>query len=180
MPTAPAAGQGTEAKITTATIETIAYQPIPHGAQLLTQPDTQSEMDDEAWRQADAALRARGYSLGNDGNIVVTIATQLVSRLTTDRAVRDVNAAESDPRKANLFSTVGGTLLNPAPINMTDRVFRVSMTVYDRPSGHYIWRGTAERGDAAVDPSTAMRIMLPALLEHFGETASGLIIPIKG
>jgi hypothetical protein len=177
----PAVGQEAVTKTTTATIETVAYQPIPPGSRLLTQPDTQSEMDDEAWRQVDANLSARGYALGNDSNMVVTIATQLVPRLTTDRPVRDVNAEKSDPRKANLFSTEGGTLLNPNdPVNTTDRVFRVNMTVYDRPSGHYIWRGTVERGDAAVDPSTAMRVMLPALLDHFGESASGVVIPIKG
>lgn len=162
-----------------ASIETVAYQPIPPGSMLQTQPDTQSEMDDEAWRQADADLTARGYVLGNDGNLVVTVATQLVARLSADRPLGDVNAEKSDPRKANLFSSGGGTLLNPNdPINTRDRVFRVSVAVYDRGSGHYVWRGTAERGDAALDPSTALRTMLPALLDHFGETATGITIPL--
>lgn len=162
-----------------ATIESIAYQPIPPGTMLQTQPDTQSEMDDEAWRLADADLTSRGYVLGNDGNLVVTIATQLVARLSADRPVGDINAEKSDPKNAKLFSSGGGTLLNPNdPINTRDRVFRVNVTVYDRPSGHFVWRGTVERGDAALDPSTALRTMLPALLDHFGETASGVTIPL--
>lgn len=173
----PAAAQ--DPKATTATIETVAYQPIPPGAALQTQPETESQMDDDALRQVDADLAARGYALGGDGNLVVTVATQLVSRLSADQTVGEFNAKKSDPKNANLFSTEGGTLLNPnAPINTVDRVFRVNMTVYDRPSGHYIWRGTVERGDANVDPSTAMREMLPALLDHFGETTSGVTIPI--
>jgi hypothetical protein len=163
----------------TASIEAVAYQPIPPGAQLQTQPETQSQMDDDAWRQVDADLKSRGYGLGGDGDLVVTVATQLVARLSADRPLSDVNAEKSDPKKANLFSTGGGTLLNPQdPVNTTDRVFRVNMTVYDRPTGHYIWRGTAERSDAALDASTAMREMVPALLDHFGETASGVTIPL--
>ncbi|MBK8159353.1 MAG: hypothetical protein IPK59_11525 [Rhodospirillaceae bacterium] len=163
-----------------ATIETIAYQPIPPGARLLTQPETQSQMDDDAWRQVDADLGARGYAVGGDSDLVVTVATQLVSRLSADRSVSDVNAAKSDPKNAHLFSTEGGTLLNPQdPINTTDRVFRINMTVYDRPSGHFVWRGTVERSDAALDAATAMREMLPALLDHFGETATGVTIPLS-
>lgn len=172
-------GAAQETKTGTATIETIAYQPIPPGATLQTQPESESQMDNDAWRQIDADLASRGYAIGGDGNLVVTVATQLVARLSTDQSLGAVNAAKSDPKKANLFSTGGGTLLNPAdPINTTDRVFRVNMTVYDRPSGHYVWRGTAERNDAELDPSTAMRAMLPALLDHFGETASGITIPL--
>ena len=34
-----------------ARIDAVSYQPIPPGAQLETQPETQSQMDDEAWRQ---------------------------------------------------------------------------------------------------------------------------------
>lgn len=163
-----------------ATIEAVAYQPIPPGARLLTQPETQSQMDDDAWRQIDADLSARGYAVGGDSDLVVTVATQLVSRLSADRSVSDVNADKSDPKNAHLFSTEGGTLLNPQdPINTTDRVFRINMTVYDRPSGHFVWRGTVERSDAALDAATAMREMLPALLDHFGETATGVTIPLS-
>ena len=160
-----------------ASIETIAYQPIPPGARLLTQPETQSQMDDDAWRQVDADLSARGYS--GESDLVVTVATQLVSRLSADRAVSDVNADKSDPKNARLFSTEGGTLLNPQdPINTTDRVFRINLTVYDRPSGHFVWRGTVERSDASLDAAMAMREMLPALLDHFGETATGVTITL--
>lgn len=162
-----------------ARIDAIAYQPIPPGAHLETQPESQSQMDDDAWRQVDADLAGRGYSIGDDGAYVVTVATQLVARLNADRSVSEATAKKSDPKNAALFSTEGNTLLNPNdPINTTDRTFRVNLTVYERASGHYIWRGTVERADAAIDPSTAMREMLPALLDHFGETASGVEVPL--
>lgn len=162
-----------------ARIDAVAYQPIPPGAHLETQPESQSQMDDDAWRQLDADLSGRGYTLGGDGAYVVTIATQLTARLKSDQSVGAVNAERSDPKNAALFSTEGNTLLNPNdPLNTTDRTFRVNLTVYERASGHYIWRGTVERADASVDPSTAMREMLPALLDHFGETASGVEVPL--
>lgn len=162
-----------------AKIDAVAYQPIPPGAHLETQPESQSQMDDDAWRHLDTDLSGRGYTVGGDGAYVVTVATQLTSRLNTDQSVATVNAERSDPKNAALFSTEGNTLLNPnEPVNTTDRVFRVNLTVYERASGHYVWRGTVERADAAIDPATAMREMLPALLDHFGENASGVEIPL--
>ncbi|MDY0874464.1 hypothetical protein [Dongia rigui] len=173
-----AAAQETKVE-SSARIDAVAYQPIPPGAHLETQPESQSQMDDDAWRQLDADLTGRGYALGSDGAYVVTVATQLTSRLKSDQSVGTVNAERSDPKNAALFSTEGNTLLNPRdPLNTTDRTFRVNLTVYERASGHYIWRGTVERADAAIDPSTAMREMLPALLDHFGETASGVEVPL--
>lgn len=169
-----------EAKVeSSARIDAVSYQPIPPGAALQTQPETQSQMDDDAWQQVDADLKGRGYAVGGDSDLVVTVATQLVSRLNADQSVGDVNAKKRDPKNSALFSTEGGTLLNPNdPINTTDRVFRVNLTVYDRPSGHYIWRGTVERADASIDPATALREMLPALLDHFGENAEAVTVPL--
>ncbi|MBI2253369.1 MAG: hypothetical protein HYU58_01985 [Proteobacteria bacterium] len=173
-----AAAQETKAE-SSAKIDAVSYQPIPPGAHLETQPESQSQMDDDAWRQVDADLANRGYSIGGDGPYVVTVATQLTSRLNADQSVGEVTAKKSDPKNAALFSTEGNTLLNPNdPLNRTDRTFRVNLTVYERSSGHYIWRGTVERADATVDPATAMREMLPALLDHFGENAKGVEVPL--
>lgn len=153
-----------------ATIETVAYGTIPPGARLLTQPETQGEMDNAAWHQANDDLAARGYTLVGEAELVFTVATQLIDRLPSGS-----HALEEGMQ----FSTQGGTLLNPSqPINRTDRVFRVSVTVYDRASGVFVWRGTVERGSAETDPAAAMRIMLPAMLDHFGETASGVTVPL--
>ncbi len=166
-------------KASTATIEAVAYQPIPQApscrpnrkpkARWMTMPGGRS------MRICLARLCAgRRWQSGGDGGDPTGCAG--CRRICP---VSDVNARKSDPKNASLFSTGGGTLLNPAdPINTTDRVFRVNMTVYDRPTGHYVWRGTAQRGDANVDPATAMREMVPALLDHFGETTSGVTIPI--
>jgi len=127
----------------------------------------------------DADLSGRGYTIGGDGAYVLTVATQLTARIKSDQSVAVLTAKKSDPKNAALFSTEGNTLLNPNdPVNTTDRVFRVNLSVYERANGHYIWRGTVERADAAIDPATAMREMLPALLDHFGETADGVTIPL--
>lgn len=174
----PLAAQETKVE-SSARIDAISYQPIPPGAALETQADTQSQMDDDALRQVDADLKGRGYAVGGDSDLVVTVATQLVSRLNADQSAGDVAIKKSDPKNSALFSTGGGTLLNPNdPINTTDRVFRVNLTVYSRTDGHFVWRGTVQRADATVDPSTALREMLPALLDHFGETAEGVDVPL--
>ncbi|WP_374379085.1 hypothetical protein [Dongia sp.] len=172
--------QSDEKVVSSATINAVSYEPIPPGAVLETQPETQSQMDDDAWRRADSDLSGRGYTIGSEGNLVLTVATQLTSRLSADQSVGEVNAKKTDPKNAALFSTEGNTLLNPRdPVNTTDRAFRINITVYDRSTGHYIWRGSAERADASIDPATAMREMLPALLDRLGETAKDVTVPLE-
>lgn len=172
--------QTDEKVVSSAVINAVAYQPIPPGAVLETQPETQSQMDEDAWRMVDGDLGGRGYTIGSEGNLVLTVATQLTSRISADQSVGEVNAKKTDPKNAALFSTEGNTLLNPRdPVNTTDRTFRINLTVYDRSSGHYVWRGSAERADASIDPATALREMLPALLDRLGENASGVTVPLE-
>lgn len=167
-----------EAPASLAVIEAVTYAPIPPGVRLVTQPETQGEMDDSAWRQANDDLAGRGYQVGTEGNLVFTVATQLVERLGTDKTLGEL-VAGSAVSEGMQYSTNERTLLNPEePINRTDRIFRVSATVYDRQNGAFVWRGTAERSNAEIDPSTALRLMLPALLDHFGENASGVAVPM--
>jgi hypothetical protein len=161
-----------------ATIDAVTYAPIPPGARLVTQPETQGEMDDTAWRLANDDLAGRGYQVGNDGDLVFTVATQLVERLGTDKT-QDEIVSGSAVAEGMQYSTNERTLLNPAaPITHNDRIFRISATVYDRQNGAFVWRGSAERASAEIDPSTALRLMLPALLDHFGENASAVPVPM--
>ena len=164
-----------EPAASSATIDAVTYAPIPPGAMLVTQPETQGEMDDSAWRLANDDLSSRGYQIGNDSSLVFTVATQLVDRLSSDRG----QVGESAVAEGMQFSSNQQTLLNPnQPINRNDRIFRVTATVYDRESGAFVWRGTAERSDAEIDPTAALRIMLPALLDHFGQSVAGLTVPL--
>jgi hypothetical protein len=143
-------------------IEAIAYRPIESGAALLIQPETQSEMDDEAFRLVSELMAANGYRADDSADLVLTIATQLVGR-SGDAGEAGV-AGES-----NVYNSEGQSLLNPLPPPTTsDRIFRVYLSVHDRTSGGYVWRGIIERGSAERDPTAALPTMLPELLAHFG------------
>lgn len=170
-----------EAGATTASvghINAISYAPIPPGARLVTQPETQGEMDDSAWRLANDDLAARGYQVGNDGDLVFTVQTQLVDRLSSDRTEGSL-IGQSAVAEGMQYSTNQRTLLNPeAPVTRDDRIFRVNTTVYERASGAFLWRGTAERSSAEIDPTSALHLMLPALLDHFGESAEDVAVPL--
>lgn len=164
-----------EPATSSATIDAVTYAPIPPGAVLVTQPETQGEMDDSAWRLANDDLASRGYQIGTESSLVFTVATQLVDRLSSDRG----QLGESAVAEGMQFSSNQQTLLNPdQPINRNDRVFRVTATVYDRANGAFVWRGTAQRSDAEIDATAALRIMLPALLDHFGQSVEGLNVPL--
>lgn len=176
--TAPVSAQETgAAAASVGRINATSYAPIPPGARLVTQPETQGEMDDSAWRLANDDLAGRGYQVGNDGDFVFTVETQLVDRLSSDQT-EDTLIGQSAIADGMQYSTNQRTLLNPeAPVNRDDRIFRVNVTVYDRGNGAFMWRGSAERSSAEIDPTSALRLMLPALLDHFGESAEGIAVP---
>ena len=65
--------------------------------------------------------------------------------------------------QARLFSTSQNSLLNPQrPIGSPDRTYRISLAVYDRKSGLYVWRGSAMRNDPNLDVTQASNEMIAA------------------
>ncbi|HVT53497.1 MAG TPA: hypothetical protein VHE77_18085 [Dongiaceae bacterium] len=155
-----------------ASVQAVSYAPIAPGAQFETQMNNDTELDQEALDLVNQALVGRGYSVDTAGSLVMVVETDLVRGQKQDdplgQAYADNNGAKV---QARLFSTSQNSLLNPQqPIGSADRLFRISLSVYDRASGLYVWRGSVMRNDPDLDVNKASNEMVAALIATLGRT----------
>ena len=154
------------------TVQAVAYAPIAPGAQFETQMNNDSELDQEALDLVNQALVGRGYAVDNAAPLVMVVETALVRGQRQDdplgQAYADNNGAKV---QARLFSSNGNSVLHPQqPIGSADRLYRISLSVYNRASGLYIWRGSIMRNDPELDVNKASNEMVSALIATLGRT----------
>ncbi|MGH6891930.1 MAG: hypothetical protein ACREEP_06710 [Dongiaceae bacterium] len=192
-----AAQDSTQASLDAATIAIASatnYTAIPGGSPLDVVAAADSELATDATELTTAALIQQGYSVSRDASYVVDVAAVLVrgvgqdqeSALATQGSTRgdeytnaDRSAANDPLTRGNLFSTEQGALLTPAQPRRGGHLLRVSLSVYDRKSGLYVWRGQIERDSLEVDSDSSLQQMIPALLAHFGETLPPTEVPLR-
>ena len=155
-----------------ATVQAVSYAPIPPGAQFETQMNADSELDQEALDLVNRTLAGRGYGVQDSAPLVMVIETDLVRGQKQDdplgQAYADNNGAKV---QARLFSSNGNSLLHPQQtIGPADRLYRISLSVYNRASGLYVWRGSVMRNDPELDVSKASNEMVSALIAALGRT----------
>jgi hypothetical protein len=173
MPERPALAQAAApAQPAPALIQAVAYKPIPAGSGFDTQVNDDSELNQEALQRVNAELGGRGYAVSTGAGLVMVIETALVRGQKQDDPLGQVHADNNDAEiNARLFSSSQNSLLNPRqPIGSADRTFRVSLSVYDRASGLYVWRGTATRNDPQIDVNQAGNEMIAALIGALGKS----------
>jgi hypothetical protein len=155
-------------------VQSIAYGPIPPGARFETQVNDDSELNQEALQRVNAALTGRGYAVAADADLVMVIESALVRGQKQDDPLGQVHADNQGAEvQARLFSTAQNSLLNPQqPIGPADRLYRINLSVYNRASGLYIWRGSATRSDPDIDVSQAGNEMVSELIAAIGKTVN--------
>ena len=155
-----------------ATVQAISYAPIAPGSQFEIQMNDDSELEQETLDLVNQALTRRGYAVDNAAPLVMVIETDLVRGQKQDdplgQAYADNNGAKV---RARLFSSNGNSLLNPQqPIGSADRLYRISLSVYNRASGLYVWRGSVMRSDPDLDVNKASNEMVAELVAALGRT----------
>jgi hypothetical protein len=153
-------------------VSAVAYSPISRGSSFETQANDDTEIDQEALNRVNAVLAERGYTVAETAPYVMVVEADLIRGQRQDnplgRAYANNDGARIDGR---LFSTTQNSLLNPnPPADNADRIYRISLSVYDRASGLYVWRGSANRNDPNLDINQASAEMVTALLTHLGQT----------
>lgn len=153
-------------------VQAVAYGPIAAGSQFETQMNNDTELDQEALDLVNQALVGRGYGVDSAAPLVMVVETNLVRGQKQDdplgQAYADNNGAKV---QARLFSSNGNSILNPQqPIGPSDRLYRISLSVYNRASGLYIWRGSIMRNDPDLDVNKASNEMVAALIATLGRT----------
>jgi hypothetical protein len=174
----------------------IAYQAIPPEAQLDVMASDNSELATESADTVSVILKQKGFEIQRDSSLAVDVGVVLVRGIRQDEGPAPAGGAqqgavrgdeytnadrhpEDDPlTRGNLYSSEHGALLSPAHPSADGHVLRVSISVFDRKSGRYVWRGLAERDTVKVSVEASLQQMILALLNHFGETLPETKVPL--
>jgi hypothetical protein len=169
-----------------------SYAPIPAGALLDVSTADSRELASNAVDLTSGTLEQHGYKISRDAPYAVDVTAVLVRGIGQDQGVSSpsqgsvrgdeyTNADQlpsGDLTQGNLFDNSRGALLTPQEVSQTGHLLRVSLSVYDRKSGLYVWRGQVERDTVNVDVDSSMQQMVPALLAHFGQSMPQTEVPL--
>jgi len=153
-------------------IQAIDYAPVPAGSVFEVQAD--DDLSQDAIERVQAELANHGYAAQDESSLVMVIETDLVRGQKQDDPFGQVRANNDEAAvQARLFSTSQNSLLNPQqPVGSADRIYRISVSIYDRQSGLYVWRGTAMRNDPNLDVTQASNEMISALIGSVGKNVA--------
>jgi hypothetical protein len=155
-------------------VQAVDYAPIPAGSVFEIQSNDNDELNQDMIERVQGELANHGYAAQDDASLVMIIETDLVRGAKQDDPLGQVHADNDGAAvQARLFSTSQNSLLNPQrPIGSPDRTYRISVSVYDRKSGLYVWRGTAMRSDPNLDLTQASNEMISALIGTVGKSVT--------
>jgi hypothetical protein len=153
-------------------IQAVDYAPVPAGAIFEVQAD--DELSQDAVERVRSELANHGYASQEQASLVRVIESDLIRGEKQDDPFGQVHANNDKAEmQARLFSTSQNSLLNPQqPIGSAERTYRISVSIYDRKSGLYVWRGTAMRNDPNLDVDQAGNEMISALIGSVGKTVA--------
>jgi hypothetical protein len=137
-------------------IAVVGYGRIPTGAAFQTELTENSEISTHVDESLKATLARHGLHYAQDASLVFSIAADRTGNNSAAYAAS--NIATDDSQVHIALNTSDPSLAVKMP-----HTFRISLALYDRQSGHYVWRGeiTEQRPDA--DPFDSTNPMLERL-----------------
>ena len=170
------------------------YPPIPPGAALDVSTADSSELASNAVELTSGNLKQNGFTIARDAPYALDVTAVLVRGVGQEQNVPRANQGTTrgdgytNPEntvpgdsltQGNFFDNTRGAFLSPAEPQRGGHLLRVTLSVYDRKSGLYVWRGQVQRDSLEVDVDSSVQQMVPALLAHFGEALPPTAIPLK-
>jgi hypothetical protein len=171
-----------------------SYTPIPAGAALDVSSADSSQLASNAVELTSGTLKLSGYTISRDAPYALDVTAVLIRGVGQEQNVPRANqgttrgdgytnpentAPGGSLTQGNFFDNTRGAFLSPAEPQRGGHLLRVTLSVYDRKSGLYVWRGQVERDSLEVAIDSSMRQMVPALLAHFGEALPPTAVPLK-
>ncbi|WP_284735720.1 hypothetical protein [Dongia deserti] len=171
-----------------------SYTQIPAGTALDVSTGLSTELASDAVELTSGTLKQGGYTISRDAPYALDVTAVLVrgvgqeqnapratqGSVRGDQYTNSEKSAAGDPlTQGNFFDNTRGAFLSPVEVQRGGHLLRVSLSVYDRKSGLYVWRGQIERDSLQVNVDSSMQQMVPALLAHFGESLPATAVPLK-
>lgn len=166
-------------------LNAVAYQPIAAGTgfDTVVRETTNvggSDLDNAVLDRVTQELVARGYHVDHNAPLVMVIGGDLVRGTSKDAEIDEIKGItpHHDIPQGNVFSTNGKTLLTKPTPDTHPNTFRISVSVYDRKTGIYVWRGNIDRGTSNLTPDQATDHMVPPLVAVIGKSEQNRSVSI--
>ncbi|HVJ43104.1 MAG TPA: hypothetical protein VM639_16495 [Dongiaceae bacterium] len=174
-PGTPPGGEQEQIPVGVGILNAAAYQPIAKGSGFDTvvrnpTDPSGSALDSAVLERVNQELVARGYHVDHEAELVMLVGGDLVRGTSKDAVVDQIKGITPPQKQGNVFSTNGNTLLTRTPPDPHPNVFRISLSIYDRQTGLYVWRGSMDRGTSNLTPDQATDHMVPPLVGVIGQT----------
>ena len=137
----------------------VSYGSIPAGSGFETELFQDNELTNHVDATLKEALAARGFRYERDGSGLVFS----INADPTGRAESNLTLGANDPNNAQVhiaFDTTDGS----QKIETMPRGYRITLGVYERKSGHYIWRAEINDLKPDANPFDATKPMVEKLM----------------
>lgn len=170
----------------TGLLNAVSFKPLPAGAPILVRPLDDTDENLVIKKDIEAALTARGYTLGTDPKgIVLSFETRSQPGYWTSTRQRrfielqgsagtGTRAEKNSRGLVNLYDSQQGAVLNKgnqSVVTPAATLYRLDMNIDDKTDGKSLWRAWAVANLAEGDPATLAKAMVPAIVDTIGESA---------
>jgi hypothetical protein len=149
-------------------IQATAYDAIPHGAAFDVEAADGSELTHEVERLVRASVERLGYGLDDDAPLVLSVATESAGESAESPLPLQLGASKGSVRM-RLFllgPNSSGLLQDSRRASAAD--YRIALSVHDRRTQRYVWRGLAAICRCGQSVRAASRAAVPTLVEAIG------------
>jgi hypothetical protein len=149
-------------------IAVVSYGRMPAGAAFTTEPADNSEIDSHVDQALRKALTDKGFHFSDDAGLVFSITAD-----TTGQTGSNLSAGPQNNAQVHItLNTSQNEFLGGAtqPPNKIPHTFRITLALYERSTGHYIWRAEITDLKPDADPIGATGPMVDKLVEALGKS----------
>ncbi|HJO71683.1 MAG TPA: hypothetical protein QGG32_02365 [Rhodospirillales bacterium] len=164
-------------------LNTVAYGEIAPGAPIAVRPLDNSDQNLVLQEHFERQLRAKGYAVSDDANLVLSFDTRDVVGAWSDGGVRTVielknnrHRTGQDPPQINLniYNSSRGGLLNRGQsggtLIVTPSQYRLDAVIDNHSNGERVWQAWATAEIRGAGTGVLGQTMVPALVANLGGT----------
>lgn len=164
-------------------LNSVAYGEIAPGTPIMVRPLDNSDQNLVLQEHFERQLKAKGYAVSEDANLILSFETRDVVGAWSDGGVRTVielknnrHRTGQDPPQVNLniYNSSRGGLLNKGRGGGTSIVtpsqYRLDALIDNRTNGERVWQAWATADIQGTGSSMVSQAMVPALVDHLGST----------
>lgn len=145
-------------------IAIVSYGKIPAGSAFQTELTDNTELATQVETSLKKALGNHGFATSDDAPYVISISADRTGG-STNLSVGNGNGTQSNAQVNININTGQNTLLDgsPEPTEKIERAYRITLAIYNKSDGRYVWRAEITDRKPGVDPNAATGPMVEKL-----------------